>query len=260
MALDLTCLQMRQAKRRLGGLFRGWLALGDDFEVRRGDGGGVGVLKEHAAGDLPGDWRGGGGVDLDETEVLFGGEDGECFRGEGGGGDGFYEELGDDCCRFGVDRVIDADDAAEGGDGVGGEGFFVGLEDGMAGGGSAGVGVLDDGDGRFVEFFNEGPAGIEVDEIVVAEFFALELAGVGYAQAGAVGVKGGALVGVLAVAEAGGLGQVDAEGCGEVCCCGEGAVWFWSVGDFVERIGDGGVVGGGGGEGLFGETPAGFAG
>ena len=42
---------------------------------------------------------------------------------------------------------LTADDAAEGGDGVGGEGALVGFEDGCAGGGSAGVGVLDDGDG-----------------------------------------------------------------------------------------------------------------
>jgi hypothetical protein len=69
------------------------------------------------------------------------------FRGEGRGGDGFDEELGDLGGGCGVDFAVDADDAAEGGDGIGGEGFFVGFEDGCAGGCAAGVGVLDDGDG-----------------------------------------------------------------------------------------------------------------
>ena len=52
-----------------------------------------------------------------------------------------------------------------------------------------------------VEFGDQLPAGVEVDDVVVAEFFALELDGGGYALAAAVGVEGGALVGVFAVAE-----------------------------------------------------------
>ena len=94
---------------------------------------------------------------------------------------------------------------------------LVGLEDGGAGGGAAGVGVLDDDDGAAcVELADQLPAGVEVDEVVVAEFFALELVGGGDALAAAVGVEGGALVGVFAVAE--GLGERvdDAEGLGEL--------------------------------------------
>ena len=52
-----------------------------------------------------------------------------------------------------------------------------------------------------VELLGEFPAGVEIDEVVVAEFFALELGGSGDAEAGAVGVEGGALVGVFAIAE-----------------------------------------------------------
>ena len=146
-------------------------------------------------------------LDFDEAEILLGGEDGQGLGGEGGRGDGFDEELGDGGRGVGVDFAIDADDAAEGGDGVGGEGFFVGLEDGCAGGCAAGVGVLDDGDGGFGKFFGEGPAGVEIDEVVVAELFALELARIGDAEAGAVGVEGGALVRVFAVAQAGRPGE-----------------------------------------------------
>ena len=56
-----------------------------------------------------------------------------------------------------------------------GERFLVGLEDGVAGGGSAGIGVLDDDDGGFVEFLRQLPAGVEIDEVVEAELFALQL-------------------------------------------------------------------------------------
>ena len=104
----------------------------------------VGVLDEEAAGDLFEDAWGVGGGDLEEAEVLLGGEAGEGFGGEGGGYDGFDEELGDFFGGCGVDLAVDADDATEGGDGVGFEGAAVGFEDCGAGGGSAGVGVLDD--------------------------------------------------------------------------------------------------------------------
>jgi hypothetical protein len=69
--------------------------LGDDLEIGFGDLGGVGVLQEHAAGDLLDDrlWR--AEFDFDEAEILLGGEDGQRFGGEAGRGDGFDEELGD---------------------------------------------------------------------------------------------------------------------------------------------------------------------
>ena len=61
--------------------------------------------------------------------------------------------------------------------------------------------MLDDDDGGFVKLADQLPAGVEVDEIVVAEFFASKLEGGGYAFAGAVGVESGALVRVLAVTQ-----------------------------------------------------------
>ncbi len=103
-------------------LFGGGLAVGDDGEVGLGDAEVVGVLDEEAAGDLLEDAGGWGGVDLDEAEVLFGGEALEGFGGEGGRDDGFDEELGYLFGGGGVDLAVDADDASEGGDGVGLEG------------------------------------------------------------------------------------------------------------------------------------------
>ena len=116
----------------------------------------IGVLDEHAAGNLLEHARGGGGGDLDKAEVLFGGEAGEGLGGEGGGDDGFDEEPGDFFRGGAVDLAVDAKDASEGGDGVGGEGAGVGFENRGARGGSAGVGVLDDDDGGFLVSVAEG--------------------------------------------------------------------------------------------------------
>src|SRR5436305_114012 len=77
-----------------------------------------------------------------------------------------------------IDGAIDADGATEGGDGIAFERAFVGLGQRRAGGGSGWIGVLDDGAERLIEFLGEVPCGLEVDDVVVGEFFALELAGV----------------------------------------------------------------------------------
>ncbi len=175
------------------------------------DAAGVGVLEKQAAGDLLDDGFRRGGVDLDQAEVPFAGEGFAGFGGKGRGRRWLRRRAWRSLRRPRRRLAVDADDAAEGRDGVGGEGFLIGLEDGGAGGCAAGVGVLDDGDGGQVgvgglEFLGELPAGVEIDQVVEAQLFALELPGTGDAEAGAIGIEGGALVGVLAVAE--GLGEV----------------------------------------------------
>ncbi len=266
MALDLTCFETAQAKRRAASSSGvGW-RLGDGFEVGGGDPEGVGVLEEEATGDLFEGDGGGAGGDFDEAQVLFGGKAVAGFGGEGRGDDGFDEELGYLLGSRAVYGLIDADDAAEGGDGVCGEGLGVGLEDGGGDGGSAGVGVLDDGDGGgglgeggACEVGDEVPAGVEVDEVVEGELFASELVGGGDTSVGGVDVDGGLLVGIFAVAEGGGAGVGEAEVCGELFVCG--GCWDGGFGrEGGEGLGDGGVVGGGGGEGSLGEAPAGGSG
>ncbi len=121
--------------------------------------------------------------------------------------------------------------------------------------------MLDDGDGGVglgVELADQLPAGVEVDDVVVAEFFALKLLGGGDALAAAVDVEGGLLVGVFAVAEGLGEGVDDADGWRQDFLLEDGGAG--GGGDGFEGGGDGGVVGGGGGEGCFGEAPAGVAG
>ena len=175
---------------------------GDDLEFVFGDSARICILQEQSAGDVFDDRARGCVADFDEAEILFCGKTFACFRRKGRRGDGFDKELGDFGCGLGIDGTIDANDSAECGDGIAGEGFLVRLEDGAAGGGAAGVGVLDDDDGRLVKFLREFPAGVEVDEVVEAELFALKLRCTGDAEAGTVGVERGTLVGVFAIARA----------------------------------------------------------
>ena len=101
----------------------------------------------------------------------------------------------------GVDGTIHADHAAEGRDRIAFERAFVGLGQGLAGRGAARVGVLDDGADGLIEFLREIPGGLQIDDVVVGKLLALQLAGVGDAGAGAVGVHCGLLVRVFAVAQ-----------------------------------------------------------
>ncbi len=55
------------------------------------------------------------------------------------------------------------------------------------------------------------PAGFEIDEIVEAEFLALELCCTGDAEAGAVRIESGALMGVFAVTQGLSQRKVDAQ-------------------------------------------------
>ena len=162
-------------------------APGDYFEFVFSDAAGVGVLKEQAAGNVFDDRARRCVADLNEAQILFGRKALARFRGEGGRSDGFDEELGDLFGRgFSIDVAIDADDSAECGDGIARERLLIGLENRWSRCGAAGIGVLDDDDGRLVEFLRKFPAGIEVDEVVEAELFALQLRCAGDAEAGAI--------------------------------------------------------------------------
>ena len=104
--------------------------------------------------------------------------------------------------------------------------------------------MFDDDAGRGLEFGDQLIGGVGVGDVVVAQFLALQLAGVGDAGAGvACAVEGPRLVRVLAIAQ--GLGQRAAYG-----FAGRGG-----VADLLrEPAGDGGVIGGGAGEGAGGEA------
>ena len=142
-----------------------------------------------------------GGHDFDQAEIFLGGEFGLGGFVERRGGDDFQKKLVHFLGGFGVDGAIHADHAAEGGDGIAFQSALVGFGESLARGGAAGIGVLDDGADWLRKFLREIPGGLQIDDVVVGKFLALELAGVGDALAGAVGVHGGFLVRVFAVAQ-----------------------------------------------------------
>ena len=107
----------------------------------------------------------------------------------------------------GVDRAVDADDAAEGRHRVARERRAVGLEHRAADGDAARVVVLDDRARRQLELLRQQARGVEVEHVVERQLLAAELADHRehvHARAG-LRVVGGALVRVLAVREVGDL-------------------------------------------------------
>src|SRR5205807_8694282 len=87
---------------------------------------------------------------------------------------------------FAVDGTVHANHSAEGRDGIAFESSLVGLGERLAGSGTGGIGVFDDGADRAVvgiEFLSKVPGGLQVDDVVVGKLFALNLACVGYAYA-----------------------------------------------------------------------------
>ena len=104
-----------------------------------------------------------------------------------------------------IERAVGGDDPAEGRHAVAGERFLPGIEQAVARRNAAGIGVLDDDDGRsaVAELGDELERGIGVVEIVVAELLALDLLGLGdAARRGSDGqIKRRLLMRVLAVAQ-----------------------------------------------------------
>src|SRR5690606_18653886 len=106
---------------------------------------------EQTAGDRTG--LGGGGVlgaaDQD-TDVLLGLQDLHGAVLVAGRDDDLGEDVGDLAGHLDGDRAVGGDHPTERGDRVAGVGEAVGLGHVGGGGDAAGVGVLDDGDGRAV--------------------------------------------------------------------------------------------------------------
>ena len=75
-----------------------------------------------------------------------------------------------------VTGAVEAEDAAEGGDWISLAGAAVGLDLRLGvGRQAAGHGVLDDRDGDVVEVVGGGPGGLQVEDVDVGEFEAVEL-------------------------------------------------------------------------------------
>src|SRR6185503_2988210 len=80
---------------------------------------------------------------------------------------------------------------------------------------AAGVGVLDDGDRRLGELLRQVPAGVQINQVVVAQLLPLKLLRSCDSGGAAIAVERGSLVRVLAVTQRGNERITDAQWIGE---------------------------------------------
>ena len=226
---------------------------------------------EHAAQLLAIGRGDGGGGQLQQPQVRFGGQPLPGGGLEGGGHHALQEQPRQVFGGGGVHGPVDGHDAPEGRDPVGIESPQQGFGPTGAGGHPTGIGVLhhhrrrqvdgrigrpagrDPSSGRLAvaELPHRGQGRVEIEQVVVAELLALQLEGCPQPGFGAA-VPEGLLVGILAVAQALASRQCELQRWG-----GRGRVASraFCLGRFVrpqpigQPGGDGGVVGGGVGEG-----------
>lgn len=183
----------------------GRLAFGDDFQISTVEAVDVGGLYQQSAADAF-EFKAVGTClkrHFQYAHVFLGGGDFECFGGELRRHEDFHKlvvgNLFDGCA---VHFAVECNDAAECAGGVGGVGEFVGGQCIGCNGNAARVGVFHDHAGRRVKRFDGFPGGIGIGNVVVRQFFALQLFVGGKATCGRVNiaVERGALVRILAVA------------------------------------------------------------
>ena len=198
----------------------------------RGD---IGILDKKASDDRADVAVGGGNLlqESHQAEVLFFLEKGPCISRELGSDDHLAEDFGNCTGECLVDRTVRNDDATKGGGAVGGEGLLPRLRQVLVASHAAGIGVLENGDGRLCKLADQAGGRRDIQDVVEGEFLAVEFLEVVEEAA----VEFGLLVGGLAVAETAGQRELERDG-----ITGRALV--------VEVGADGAVVGTGSGEGL----------
>ena len=183
----------------------GRLAFGDDFQIGAADAVDVGRLYQQSTADAF-EFKAVGTCfkrHFQYAHVFLGGGDFEGFGGKLRRHEDFHKlVVGNLFDSFTVHFAVEGDDAAECASGVGGVGEFVGIQ-GIGGDGyAARIGVFDDHAGGRVEGFDGFPSGIGIGDVVVGQFFALQLFVGGKAACCGVNiaVERGALVRIFAVA------------------------------------------------------------
>lgn len=202
------------AKGEVAGDFGRWGEGGDDFPVGLVVAADISLLDEHATFDLTVADGGGGAIeraDAQQADVGFplgtGAEDLDSSGVEVGSDDRFDEQsrgAEEFSCRD-VDDPVEAQYTTERALRIASERFAAGHGHAVANGSAAGVVVLDDGDSWHLDAADDGQSAVEVEEVVVGEFFAVELLSGDEAGAAAAAglIDGATLVRVLAVAEFG---------------------------------------------------------
>ena len=183
----------------------GRLAFGDDFQIGAADAVDVGRLYQQSATDAF-EFKAVCACfkrHFQYAYVFLGGGDFEGFGGELRRHEDFHKlVVGNLFDGFAVHFAVEGDDAAERAGGIGSVGEFVGIQ-GIGGDGDAArIGVFHDHAGRRVKGFDGFPCGIGIGDVVVRQFFALQLFVGGKAACGGVNiaVERGALVRIFAVA------------------------------------------------------------
>ncbi len=164
-------------------------------------------------------FAGGATLDHQQPQILLGAQLGFGALAEGRSRNGLHKQLADLLRQRLVDLAIDADHAAKGGDWIGCQRLLVCLRHGRTDGRAAGVAVLDDGNRRLIKLLHQLPGGIQIDQVVVAKFFALELLGAGHPGARAVSIERRILVRVFSVAKVCCFGIGEQQGRGKMTGC-----------------------------------------
>ena len=183
----------------------GRFAFGDDFQIGAADAVDVGRLYQQSAADAF-EFKAVGTCferHFQYAHVFLGSGNFEGFGGELRRHEDFHKlVVGNLFHGFAVYFAVKGDDAAECAGGVGSVGEFVGIQ-GIGGDGyAARISVFHDHAGRRVKGFDGFPCGIGISDIVVRQFFALQLFVGGKAACGGVNiaVERGSLVRIFAVA------------------------------------------------------------
>ena len=183
----------------------GRLAFGDDFQIGAADAMDVGGLYQQSAADAF-EFKAVGTCferHFQYAHVFLGGGDFEGFGGKLRRHEDFHKlVVGNLFDGFAVHFAVEGNDAAECAGGVGSVGEFVGVQ-GIGGDGyAARIGVFDNYASWRVKGFDGFPCCIGIGNVVVGQFFALQLFVGGKAACGGVNiaVERGALVWVFAVA------------------------------------------------------------
>ena len=190
-----------------GLLFR-YLGAGDALQHLFGGGHhGVAVLDQHAV-EHGAEHRVGHleAFALEDDAVLFASQHLEGVVGIVGGDADLEENLMHLVGHLFGHLLVADEHTAEGADGVAGQGVLPGLEQGGAHGHAAGVVVLEDGEGGLSrKVVDKGAGGVDVAQVVIADFLAVELVEATLQVA----VEDTLLVGVLAVAQGSGEWRVE---------------------------------------------------
>lgn len=183
----------------------GRLAFGDDFQIGAVEAVDVGGLYQQSAADAF-EFKAVGTClkrYFQYAHVFLSGGDFEGFSGKLRRHEDFHKlVVGNLFDGFAVHFAVEGDDTAECAGGVGSVGEFVGVQ-GIGGNGyAARIGVFHDHADRHVKGLDGFPSGIGIGDVVVRQFFALQLFVGGKAACGWVNiaVERGALVRIFAVA------------------------------------------------------------